>query len=461
MTCDTLGPRPLIPIVMSMLALSACATPDLDATFRDLGRLVDARLPGPVTWRTGGPEDAAVDARIQTILKNPLTAELASKVALLNNRELQARYADLGIAQADLVQAGLLQNPVLEVMLSPSSGSGTNIELGLMQNFVDLLMRPARQKIAKAEYESVRLELAAHLVSFMSEVQVAYYAYLGAQESHAVTAEIEETERDTADLSTAFYRAGNISEREHTEHLAAAADAMAERYQSEQDMRARRGALAGVLGLSPVGNWSAPSRLSPMPEQSIRLSGLEDRAVKERFDLAAHRSELHASLEEFGFEKDFRLVEEMGLAISGEREPDGEWLIGPTLEIPLPIFDQGQARVSAATLAVRGMRDRLLAEERQVRSDVILESEALSLSRTRATHLGAVVLPLREDVVRLTLAEYNYMLEGPFHLLEAQQETNETYRQYVIALTDYWIARVKLRAAIGGGAFEAKLGDVS
>jgi cobalt-zinc-cadmium efflux system outer membrane protein len=198
-----------------------------------------------------------------------------------------------------------------------------------------------------------------------------------------------------------------------------------------------------------------------MPEQSIRLSGLEDRAVKERFDLAAHRSELHASLEELGFEKDFRLVEEMGLAISGEREPGGEWLIGPTLEIPLPIFDQGQARVSAATLAVRGMRDRLLAEERQVRSDVILESEALSLSRTRATHLGAVVLPLREDVVRLTLAEYNYMLEGPFHLLEAQQETNETYRQYVIALTDYWIARVKLRAAIGGGAFEAKLGDVS
>lgn len=461
MATASLNTRPLIPIVMSMLALSACATPDPDAAFRDLGQLVNARLPGPVTWRTGGPEDAAVDARIQTILENPLTAESAAQVTLLNNRALQARYADLGIAQADLVQAGLLQNPVLEVMVRPSTESGTNIELGLMQNFVDLLMRPARQKIAKAEYESVRLELAAHLVSFMGDVQAAYYAYLGAKADHAVMTEIADTERDAADLSTAFYTAGNISEREHAEHLAAAADAKAEYYESEQEMRERRGALADVLGLSPVGDWTTPSRLSPIPEQSVQLVDLEERAVKDRFDLAAHRAELQASLEELGFEKDFRLIDEADLAISAEREPDGAWLIGPALEIPLPIFDQGQAGVTAATLAVRALRDRLLSEERQVRSDVILESDALSLARDRATHFGSVVLPLREDIVRLTLAEYNYMLEGPFHLLEAQQETNETYRQYVSALTDYWVARAKLRAAIGGGAFETKLGDAS
>lgn len=455
------APLNLLPIVISVAVLSACATPDPDAAFRDLGQLVDIRLPEPVTWRTGGPEDAAVDARIQEILANALTAESAAQVALLNNREIQARYSDLGVAQADLVQAGLLRNPVLEVMVRPSTESGTNIELGLMQNFVDLLMRPARQKIAEAEYESVRLELAAHLVSFMGDVQAAYYEYLGAKADHAVMAEIAETEGDAADLSTAFFTAGNISEREHFEYLAAAADAKAEQYESEERMRESRGELADLLGLSPTGSWSAPSRLAPLPKRNVRLAGLEDRAVRERFDLSAHRAELQAGLEELGFEEDFRLFEEGEIAISAEREPDGAWLIGPALEIPFPIFDQGQARVTVATLAVRAMRDRLLAEERHVRSDVILESEALSLARNRADHLGNTVLPLREDIVRLTLAEYNYMLESPFHLLETQQEANETYRMYVEALTDYWVARVKLQAAIGGGTLETKLGDAS
>lgn len=455
------APLNLFPIILSAAVFSACATPDPDGAVRDLGQLVDARLPEPVTWRTGGPEDAAVDARIEAILADPLTAESAVRVALLNNRELQARYADLGVAQADVVQAGLLQNPVLEVMVRPSTEEGTNIEFGLMQNFVDLLMRPARQKIAEAEYESVRLELAAHLVSFAGEVQTAYYEYLGAKADVAVMAEIAETEGDAADLSTAFYAAGNVSEREHTEHLAAAAEAKAERYESEEDMRESRGELAELLGLSPARSWSVPSRLAPLPKQDVRLAGLEERAVRERFDLAAHRAELQAGLEELGFEEDFSLFEEGEIAISAEREPDGAWLIGPALEIPLPIFDQGQARVTAATLAVRAMRDRLLAEERHVRSSVILESEALSMARNRADHLGNTLLPLREDIVRLTLAEYNYMLESPFHLLETQQDTNETYRMYVEALTDYWVARVKLQAAIGGGTLETKMGDAS
>lgn len=453
--------RRFLSVISCAAVFSACATPDPDAAIGELGQLVDGRLPEAVTWRTGGPEDAAVDARISAITAQVLTAESATQVALLNNRGLQARYAELGIAQADVVQAGLLQNPVLEVMVRPSTEEGTNLEFGLMQNFVDLLMRPARQKIAEAEYESVRLELAAHLISFVGEVQAAYYDYLGAKADLAVMDEIADTEKDAADLSTAFYTAGNISEREHTEHLAAAAETKAEYYEAQEYMRDSRGALADLLGFSPADDWSVPSRLAPLPEKEIRLSGLEERAVRDRFDLAAHRAELQASLEELGFQQDFRLVEEADMAISAEREPDGAWLIGPALEFSLPIFDQGQARVTAATLAVRAMRDRLLAEERQVRSDVIMESQALTLARNRADHLGTVLLPLREDIVRLTLAEYNYMLEGPFHLIETQQETNETYRMYMAALTDYWVARAKLRAAIGGGALETEMGDAS
>lgn len=447
--------------VLSLFVLNACATPNPDAAFVEFGDMVAERVSEPVAWRTGGSEDLAVDARVDELLAQPLDVDAAVGVALLSNRGLQARYASLGIAQADVVQAGLLQNPVFEIMIRPSTEEGTNIEFGLMQNFVDLLMRPARQKIAEAEYDSVRMELAAHLLDFVGDVRAAYYEHRGALARLGVIEEIAATQQDAADLSKAFHSAGNISDLDDAVHQAEAGAARIERLDAQQDVRQTRIELAEVMGIEHIGDWQVPARLPPAPESKVKLTGLQDRAIRDHFDLSAHRSELKAAIVEAGMEEDFRLFEEAELAISAEREPDGAWLIGPALEIPIPIFDQGQARVTAAQLEVRRLRDSLLAEERHIRSKVAMAADAMMSARERAMHLRDNLLPIREDIVRLTLAEYNFMLESPFHLLETQQDANETYLMYVEALTDYWLARAALIASIGGGALETQTGDAS
>ena len=48
--------------------------------------------------------------RVQTLLGTNLTVDSAIEVALLNNRELHATLEELGIAEADLIQAGLPRN---------------------------------------------------------------------------------------------------------------------------------------------------------------------------------------------------------------------------------------------------------------------------------------------------------------------------------------------------------------
>lgn len=435
--------------------LTACATPDPDAAFEDLTQAVAGRVPEAVVWRTGGPEDTAVDARVDALLSEPLTAQTAVQVALLNNRGLQARYAALGIAQAELVQAGLLENPVFEIMVRPSTEHGTNIELGLMQNLVDLLMRPARQRLAEAEYEAAKLELAAHLVEFVGDVESTYHAHRGALGVREVVQEIANTARDGDNLAQAFHTAGNITELELVTHQAEAEDAQTELFEAEEHAKETRIELAEILGIDHSGEWSVPTRPPSLPEQMVALNGLEARALRNRFDLAAHRAEVQAAIEELGLEEDFRLMEEAELSVSAEREPEGEWLIGPALEFPLPLFDQGQARVSGAAMALRQARDLLISEETHIKAEVHKSADAMSMARQRAAHLQRTVLPLKERIVRLTLLEYNYMLEGPFHLLEAQQEQNETYKSYVEALTEYWMARAKLQAAVGGGSLES------
>jgi len=53
----------------------------------------------------------AVAKRTQELLSKPLGMDDAVQIALLNNRGLQASYGELGVSEADLVQAGRLPNP--------------------------------------------------------------------------------------------------------------------------------------------------------------------------------------------------------------------------------------------------------------------------------------------------------------------------------------------------------------
>src|SRR5438045_1448774 len=99
-------------LAATSLALGGCATVPRDAGFGDVEQLVAERTALRVQWNRGTAADRAVEEMIRQSIASELTIDQAVQIALLNNRNLQATYEELGIAQADLVQAGLLQNPV-------------------------------------------------------------------------------------------------------------------------------------------------------------------------------------------------------------------------------------------------------------------------------------------------------------------------------------------------------------
>ncbi len=445
--------KPLF-VLTALTALAGCATPDPDGAVRDFGDLVASRIAEPVVWRTGGPEDAAVDARVQALMSEPLTADSALAVALLSNRGLQARYAELGIAQADVVEAGLLENPMFEVMVRPSTEAGTNLEFGLVQNFISLLMRPARQKIAAANYENVRLEIAADLIEFTAQVKVAYFAHIGARNQRDAIAAISSTARDAADLAAAFHTAGNINELELVEFQADAEEAAISVLEAEQEVSETAIDLVERLGVSPSAELSLPGRLPALPDEMLATLTFEQQALRDRFELQAKRAGIRAAADHLGLEQNFRLLDDLEIGVSAEREPEGEWLIGPSLEFPLPIFDQGQGRVTHAMLDLRQQQDQLAAKEASVRAEVRRAVSALTTNHQKAKLLLETLLPMKQRLTRLTLAEYNYMLTGAFEVLEAEQHENEVYLEHLEALTAYWIARAELVAAIGGGSLD-------
>ncbi len=157
-------------VLACSVVLSGCSVPKKGG-FADVEGLVEARAGHRVHWSQGTPEDTEVENAIQAMLAEELSVDASVQIALLNNRNLQATYEDLGIAQADLVQAGLLSNPVFFGSVRPATGSssGTNTEFGVVLNFLDILIRPARKKLAVVDLEEAKLRVANAVLNLAAE----------------------------------------------------------------------------------------------------------------------------------------------------------------------------------------------------------------------------------------------------------------------------------------------------
>jgi cobalt-zinc-cadmium efflux system outer membrane protein len=136
--------------------------------------------------------------------------------------------------------------------------------------------------------------------------------------------------------------------------------------------------------------------------------------------------------------------------MAAEREPDGEWAVGPSVSIPIPLFDQGQASTAAARAELERIRQQYIATAVQVRSAARAARNRLLAARARADYFRAVMLPLRREITQETQLQYNAMLVGAFQLLAAKQAEIEAGAQYIEALRDYWIARAKFQQVQSG-----------
>ena len=70
-------------------------------------------------------------------------------------------------------------------------------------------------------------------------------------------------------------------------------------------------------------------------------------------------------------------------------------------------------------------------------------------ARMTIEYYAKTLVPLRERIVTLSQEQYNAMLLGVYQLLQAKQNEINSYREYIEAVRDYWIARADLERAIG------------
>jgi cobalt-zinc-cadmium efflux system outer membrane protein len=421
-----------------------------------VGQRVDYRL----HWNQGTEADREVEKAIEELLKDKLTPEAAVQIALLNNPNLQAVYEELGITQADIVEAGLLENPVLfgQVRWPDKSGDSTSYDFGITQNFLNLLMQPARKKLSTIRFEQVKLHVADQVIRLVAEVQKSYFTALGAMQIRDLRNEITLAAESSFELAQRLYAAGNIGDLELAKENALYEQARLELANREANLLDAREQSTRLMGLwGPQIHWRLPEQLPEIPADEMTLEHLESVAIENRLDLAAEKKELEALAQALEITIDWRWVGQIEVGVSTERETDRTWVSGPSLSIELPIFNQRQADIFRLEAELRRSQKRLTAQAINIRSEVRSLRNRLLMQRNVVDHYRRTVLPLREKIVDLTLKEYNYMLVGAFDLLIAKQEEFEAYQKYLEAIRDYWIIRADLQRSLGGRLPAAEL----
>jgi cobalt-zinc-cadmium efflux system outer membrane protein len=433
---------------------AGCASTSPRPAFRDTSKLVENRIDRRITWNQGGSDDAAVAKKIRDLLSRTLDVDSAVQISLLNNKTLQATYEDLSVAQADLVQAGLLKNPVFDAGVSfPISGNArTGVDVSVSTDFLSVFVLAARKKVAEAELRATKLRVADAVLRTAADVQTAFYQFSAAQQIAAMRRTILEAGDAALDLAARQHHAGNISDLDLANQEALYEQVRTDLLRSESEVIAARESLTRLLGLwGPDTNYRVADKLPEMPTDEVELEHLETLAVGRRLDLGAAREEAQVVSHALAMAKNYRwLGEASSVGATWERAPEHFTVVGPRMQLEVPIFDQKQAVIARLEAQLRAVLARESALAIAIRSEVRAVRTRLVVARAVVDRYAHVVVPLRQRVVTLSQEQYNAMLLGAHPLLLAKQNEVNAYREFIESLRDYWTARADLERATGG-----------
>jgi outer membrane protein TolC len=410
-----------------------------------------AGLGDPIAFsEVGGP----IDERLPEF--QALSLGDAISLTLRTDPRIQAAMARVRIAQADAKQARLISNPVLSVVLRwPTSGGGSpDIEAGLTAELISLLAKPGQISVADSRLRASAAEALSTVLDVLSEVQERYVA---AQTSDELLAVIEDRSRIVERLLDVTQSRLNAGEGTRLDVLSLQAQRIeaeaevAELRLERLDDRVRLARLIGVPSaatdwqLTPWEHRSIPS----FPESRWIELGLENRPEikQQQLELAAFGQELDLAR--------YAAFEGADVGIDGERA-DGEWTIGPALELPIPIFDFGQARRERAGAVVIEARHKLTGLRRQIVEEVRRAHAAYVASRDNLDRVRNQLIPLARQRLDQAEAQFRGGQTDISGFLIAGQELRAAQIRQVELERRNSQAHIRLHRAVGGPAVIAK-----
>ncbi len=449
-------------LLCTFALLGGCASFSPDGGFATVEKTARSQLGKDVVWARSAADQDGIQQRVAQLLAKPLTADDAVQLALLNNRGLQASFQDLGITEAEVVQASRVPNPGFSFGRS-TRGDEVEYERGIHFNIARLLALPMIAKMETRRFQQTQGMVAMSALSLAADTRKAYVQALAAQESVRYMQQVKEAAAAGAELARRLESVGNFNKLQRAREQGFAADAALNLARAEQAQRSTRERLIRLLGL-----WGAqtqfllPERLPDLPKAPLDMPDVERTALAQRLDVQGAKLAAEQTAQNLGLTRATRFINvlEVGFVnnTSNEAPRQRGWEIG----LELPLFDWGGARVAKAEAMYMQAVHRAAETAINARSEVREAYTAYRSAYDIAKYQLDEMVPLRQQIAEENVLRYNGMLIGVFELLADARMQIASVNAAIDAKRDFWIAQADLdMALIGKPSLAAALGAAS
>lgn len=457
----------LIAVLVLPIVLGGCVSSEYaksEAGFTTVSNTAATAIAKQTVWVQNKAQAHAVSARIKELVaKKPLDVETAVQIALLNNRGLQAAYADLGDSAADAWQSTMFLNPTVSI---GTAGIGTpeleafkTIEGLVATNILALATRKQNMEIADTRFRQAQLNASEATLKVAADTRRAWINAVAAWENVAQLQRAQMAADAASELASKLGETGAMTKGSQAREHVFSAELAGQTAQARLAARLAKEELTRVMGLwGPSTDYQVPNSLPPLPKALAKRDAIEAEALQKRVDLQVAKLELAATAKSYGLTDATRYVTDLEILTGFEKEreiEDGEKKTEITgqleLEFVIPIFDTGKARLRKAELAYMRAANQFAEKAVNVRSDARSAYEAYRSNYEIARHYRNSVVPLRTKIEEESLLTYNGMITNTFELLTDTRDKINSILLSVSAKRDFWLADANLAPAIYGG----------
>lgn len=457
--------------------LSGCVTAaqyaSRDAGFSNVSAKTSEATGKQTVWVQNRAEAQATQARVKSLMaaSKTLDVETAVQVALLNNKGLQAAYADLGESAATAWQSTMLVNPTVGIGLTgigtPGLRAYRTIEGVIATNILALATLKKNVEIADTGFRKAQLGAALNTLQLAADTRRAWINAVAASENVGQLAQAQAAADAASELAKKLGESGSLNKEGQAREQVFYAELTGQIAKARLEARLAKEELTRLMGLWGADiEYSISNRLPSLPKALAKRDMIEAEALQRRVDLQMAKLDLEATARSFKLTEATRYVTDLGLrsGFETERERDEDGIKKQTtgraeLEFVIPIFDSGQARMRESELAYMRAANLLAEKAVNVRSEARSAYQAYRSNYDIARHYRNSVVPLRTKIEEESLLTYNGMLTNTFELLADSREKVNSNLLAIDAKRDFWLAEAGLAPAIYGGGAGAAGGE--
>jgi len=435
--------------------LSGCASFSSDQGMDAVSGIAESSLKVDVAALNSDEEFAAAYRTVTSLLKRPLTANAAVQIALLNNRDLQADYNALGIAEAVRIRASIPSNPRFSI--SRIAGGGAfEFEAQIVANILSLVTLPARADVASDRFRQAQLRAVEATLRTAFEARRDYVEAVAARQFVGFLTQAQSSAEAAVELAKRLGASGAMTKLDQARNQVFYAETTARVATAKQRAASNRERLIRAMGLTGSDlAFNLPANLPALPPRALREAAVEIEAVRGRVDLQIARLDVVALGKTYGLTQTTRFINLLEVSGIHRRlqEPGGDPATerGVGVEFEVPLFDFGEVRVREAEATYNQAINRLTAKAISVRSEAREAYQQYRSAFDIARRYQRDVLPLRKVISEESLLRYNAMQIDVFSLLTESRERIASTIAAIEAQRDFWLADTKLTSAMLGG----------